>query len=75
MTRIDITHESEIATITISNPERKNALSSEACETMAEGLRELAHDCSVRCVVVAGEGDAFCSGIDLASDMSVGSPA
>lgn len=75
MTQIDVSHEDEVATVTISNPERKNALSPAACETMAESLRELAHDSSVRCVVVAGEGDAFCSGIDLASGMDVASPA
>jgi enoyl-CoA hydratase/carnithine racemase len=50
----------------MSNPERKNALSGEACETMAEHLRELAYDRSVRCVVVAGEDNVFCSGSLLA---------
>jgi 2-(1,2-epoxy-1,2-dihydrophenyl)acetyl-CoA isomerase len=72
MTRIDVSRENEVATVLLSNPDRKNALSSDACETMAESLRELAHDRSVRCVVVEGEGDAFCSGIDLASDIAGG---
>lgn len=75
MTRIDVTHEDEVARVTMSNPERKNALSGEACETMAEHLGELAHDRSVRCVIVTGEGDAFCSGIDLAGDIGAGGPA
>jgi 2-(1,2-epoxy-1,2-dihydrophenyl)acetyl-CoA isomerase len=75
MTRIDVSHENEAATITMSNPERKNALSGAACKTMAESLRELAHDPSVRCVIVEGKGDAFCSGIDLAGEMGASSPA
>ncbi|WP_458208067.1 enoyl-CoA hydratase/isomerase family protein [Haladaptatus sp. NG-SE-30] len=75
MTQIDVSHEDEVATVTMSNPERKNALSLEACEMMAESLRELAHDSSVRCVVITGEGDAFSSGLDLASDIDVSSPA
>ncbi|HET7323964.1 MAG TPA: enoyl-CoA hydratase-related protein [Halococcus sp.] len=75
MTHIDVSHENEVATVTMSNPARKNALSTEACATMAAHLRELAHDSSVRCVVVTGEGDAFCSGIDLAGDMNTTSPA
>lgn len=75
MTRIDVSHEEQVATVTMSNPARKNALSPKACETMADSLRELAHDPSVRCVVVAGDGDAFCSGIDLANGMDVASPA
>ncbi|WP_248906331.1 enoyl-CoA hydratase/isomerase family protein [Halocatena marina] len=75
MTQIDVSHEENVATVTISNPERKNALSGPACETMAESLRTLAHDSSVRCVVVTGEGDAFCSGIDLAGEIGAGGPA
>lgn len=75
MSRIEVSVEDEVASVTMSNPERKNALSSAACETMAEHLRELAHDRSVRCVIVAGEGDAFCSGIDLAGEMGAGGPA
>jgi 2-(1,2-epoxy-1,2-dihydrophenyl)acetyl-CoA isomerase len=72
MTQIDVSRENGVATVLLSNPDRKNALSSDACETMAESLRELANDPSVRCVVVEGEGDAFCSGIDLASDITGG---
>ena len=75
MTRIDVSRENGVATVLLSNPDRKNALSSDACESMAESLRELAHDSSVRCVVVEGEGDAFCSGIDLASDIGAGGPS
>ncbi|ODR82583.1 hypothetical protein BG842_17895 [Haladaptatus sp. W1] len=75
MTQIEVSHDDEVATVTMSNPKRKNALSLEACEVMAESLHELAHDSSVRCVVIAGEGDTFSSGLDLASDVDVSSPA
>jgi 2-(1,2-epoxy-1,2-dihydrophenyl)acetyl-CoA isomerase len=72
---VDLTREDGIATITISNPERKNAVDAPAAAEMADHVHEVAHDDSVRCVVVTGEGDAFCSGLDLAGDMGVGSPA
>jgi 2-(1,2-epoxy-1,2-dihydrophenyl)acetyl-CoA isomerase len=75
MTDIEVTSGDEVATVTIRNPERHNALSSDASETMADALHDVAHDESVRCVVLAGAGDAFCSGIDLASGMAAGSPA
>lgn len=75
MTRIEVTRENEVATVTMSNPERMNALSGAACETMAERLRELAHDRSVRCVLLTGDGEAFCSGIDLAGEIGSGGPA
>jgi 2-(1,2-epoxy-1,2-dihydrophenyl)acetyl-CoA isomerase len=75
MTEITVSHEDDIVTITMSNPERKNALDGAAAEAMAEHLREAAHDRSVRCVLVRGEGDAFCSGIDLAGDLGGSSAA
>lgn len=75
MTQIDVSHDGAVATVTMSNPERMNALSGPACEEMADSLRALAHDSSVRCVVITGEGDAFCSGIDLAGEIGAGGPA
>lgn len=72
---IELEREDSIATITISNPERKNAVDAPASVEMAEYIHEVAYDDSIRCVVVTGEGDAFCSGLDLAGDMGGGSPA
>jgi 2-(1,2-epoxy-1,2-dihydrophenyl)acetyl-CoA isomerase len=72
---VDLRRDGGIATITISNPERKNAVDAPAAERMAEYVHEVAYDDDVRCVVVTGEGDAFCSGLDLAGDMGIGSPA
>jgi len=66
MTAIEVTRDDEYATVTISNPERKNAISAAACQEMAEELRELATHDGTRCVVIAGAGEDFCSGIDLA---------
>lgn len=75
MTEIAVGRENAVVTLTMSNPERKNALDGDATETMADRLREAAHDWSVRCVVVRGEGEAFCSGIDLADDLGGGGAA
>lgn len=65
MTTIDVTRDDEYATVTISNPERKNAIDAEACQQMAAELRSLATDDGIRCVVVTGAGEDFCSGLDL----------
>jgi len=46
-----------------------------ASSAMADRVRELAHDDEVRCVVVTGEGDAFCAGLDMAGDMGGANPA
>jgi 2-(1,2-epoxy-1,2-dihydrophenyl)acetyl-CoA isomerase len=71
----ELTRDGRIATITISNPERKNAVDAPTSNQMAEYVHEVAYDDEIRCVVVTGEGDAFCSGLDLAGDMGIGNPA
>jgi enoyl-CoA hydratase/carnithine racemase len=54
-----------IAILTLNRPQARNSLS----EAMLEGLREaliaIAHDRSVRAVVLAANGPAFCAGHDL----------
>jgi len=72
---IETTRDGAVATVTISNPDRKNAMDAPLSAEMADEVRELAHDDGVRCVVVTGEGDAFCAGLDLAGDMGGGSPS
>lgn len=72
---VQLTRDDGIATVTISNPERKNAIDAPAAARMAEHVHEAAYDDDVRCVVVTGEGDAFSSGLDLAGDVGGGSPA
>lgn len=54
-------------TVTLSRPERKNALSPEMAAELIELFGEVAFDTGVRVVVVTGAGDAFCSGADLSS--------
>ena len=60
-----------IALVTISNPERRNALGPAEFEGLAHGWSMLSRDSEVRCVVVTGAGDkAFCSGAQLDADFS-----
>jgi 2-(1,2-epoxy-1,2-dihydrophenyl)acetyl-CoA isomerase len=69
MTEILVDHDEEepIATVTISNPERRNAMDSEGSMALAQTFRDLDADDGVRCVVLRGDGEAFCAGADLAS--------
>lgn len=60
-----VTRDGAVATITLSRPGRKNALSPQMGRELREVLSEIAFDTSVRCVVITGAGDAFCSGADL----------
>lgn len=54
-----------VATLTLSRPESFNALSEAMLVALKEELGRLANDGSVRCVVIAAEGRAFCAGHDL----------
>lgn len=54
-----------IATVTLFNPERLNALNAAMWRRLAEVFRTLDADESLRCVVVRGEGTAFAAGGDL----------
>lgn len=56
-----------VATVTIDNPSRRNAVSIADTKAIATTLSELGEDDSVRCVVLTGAGDAFCAGLDLAA--------
>jgi enoyl-CoA hydratase/carnithine racemase len=55
-----------IVTVTLSAPERRNALNVFMWRKLGEVLSELDSDDSVRCVVLRGDGDeAFAAGADI----------
>ena len=54
-----------MATVTLNRPDKRNALSIELRELLARGLRDLAGDDEVACLVLTGAGTAFCSGMDV----------
>src|SRR5688500_6840328 len=55
-----------IARITLNRPEKLNALSGEMLRDLHDALWEADDDTAVHCVVLRGEGRAFCAGYDLA---------
>jgi enoyl-CoA hydratase/carnithine racemase len=55
-----------VKTITISNPQRKNAISPSDAKKISEEIRNSVSDERVDVIVITGEGDFFCSGLDLA---------
>jgi enoyl-CoA hydratase/carnithine racemase len=54
-----------VATLTLNRPEQYNALSEELLAQMISALEAIEQDASVRVVVIAGSGPAFCAGHDL----------
>ena len=56
-----------IATVTLNNPGRLNALNKAMWAGLGEAMRKLSADDALRCVVVRGAGDkAFAAGADIA---------
>ena len=55
----------KVLTLTLNRPERLNAVSLPMYELLLEELRGAEDDRDVRCVVLTGQGRAFCVGADL----------
>jgi enoyl-CoA hydratase/carnithine racemase len=54
-----------VATVTLRRPEKKNAMSWQMFLEIADVFERASSDPGVRCLVVTGSGDSFCSGADL----------
>jgi enoyl-CoA hydratase/carnithine racemase len=55
----------KVATITLNRPDQFNAMSEQLLADLTDGLTTLGKDESVRVIVLAGAGKAFCAGHDL----------
>ena len=55
----------DIATVTLFNPEKLNALNAAMWQRLREVMAGLAADISLRCIVLRGEGVVFAAGGDL----------
>lgn len=59
-------HDETIATVTIANPGKRNALTVEMWNSLASAFQRLSQDDSLRCVVVRGAaGEGFAAGADI----------
>src|SRR5262245_8727059 len=54
-----------VASLVLDRPGSRNSLSEELLTELANALASLGRDTSVRAVVIAAEGPAFCAGHDL----------
>ena len=54
-----------VSTLILNRPHRKNAITLELWAALRTALDDIAHDPTVRAVILTGAGDAFCSGADV----------
>ena len=65
METLQVFRENSVVTVTINQPEKKNAINSAMWDGLADIFREIASRTDDRVVVVTGAGNDFCSGADL----------
>lgn len=73
--RIKVTREGATETVTLSYPERRNAIGPQMTNELLHALEAAHQDDAVRVVVLTGEGKAFCAGGDFAQMTEEGGPA
>src|SRR5271165_1355045 len=68
--RVRVETDGHVATVTLTRPEKHNALDIAMFEAILAAAEQLAGEPQIRAVVLHGEGKSFCSGLDVASLMT-----
>jgi 2-(1,2-epoxy-1,2-dihydrophenyl)acetyl-CoA isomerase len=63
---LKVTLENGVCTMTLNRPEVFNSFNKSMAIALQEALKTAEKDDAVRCIVLTGEGKAFCAGQDLA---------
>ncbi len=62
---ITLHRDGPVATLTLNNPAKRNALTIAAWERLRDFVKELDEDATLRCVAVTGQGAHFAAGADI----------
>jgi 2-(1,2-epoxy-1,2-dihydrophenyl)acetyl-CoA isomerase len=62
---LEVENDGRLRVLRLNRPERKNALDGELLEAIVGAVRDAAHDQDIWALALTGNGDAFCSGLDL----------
>lgn len=66
MNMIKLDKQENIAILRIDRPEAMNSLNAQVLSELSEGLDEIENDCTIKAVIITGEGKAFVAGADIA---------
>jgi Enoyl-CoA hydratase/carnithine racemase len=62
---IKLVKENHMATVTLSRPDRRNALNRQMLKELVEALEDISGDDEIRVMILTGAGKAFCAGADV----------
>ena len=62
---LEVTRQGGVARVTLNRPELRNAFDDSLIKSLHQTFEELAQDKTIRVMVLAGNGPAFCAGADL----------
>ncbi|MDN3473930.1 crotonase/enoyl-CoA hydratase family protein [Pseudoalteromonas sp. APC 3355] len=68
---IKLEKQNGIATVTLSRAKKQNALSFEMFVELNKAIKNIKRDRSIRAVVIKGDGEHFCAGLDISAVMAV----
>lgn len=68
--RVEVTIENGIAAVRLNRPDKHNALDFAMFCAIKQSISQIKKDPSVRVVIVSGEGENFCTGLDIKSVMN-----
>ena len=70
--RVSVEQDGRVAVVTLTRPEKHNAIDAEMLEALAAAGETLAASRELRAVVLTGAGRSFCSGLDIPSFVRAG---
>ena len=62
---VTVTDDGPVRTIRMNRPDKKNALTMDMYDAMAEGIESTGKNPALRCLLIAGAPTAFCAGNDI----------
>ncbi len=65
MSLVEVVIRERVATVTLNDPGRRNAVTLEMCDEMSAAFTELEANQDVHAIVITGAAPAFCAGADL----------
>lgn len=65
--RLTVTTADGIATVTLNRPDKRNALDLAMFQAIDRAIRDLKRNREIRAIIIRGDGEDFCSGLDIKS--------